>query len=325
MPSIEVSTFSDPYSYAADLRNGQYEVLCKSSRPFTAETIRFDLLPLWLKRERIDVPWIMRLAASKVPRAAIAFFDDANGAPLQVNGVSAGANDVWIVGPGTTHYSNDGASNIRTMSLPFDDVAAIARNMIDSNFEVPANSYVIRQAPATIDHLRALHSEAEDLARANPTLFANSSIAHSLEQELVQAMVGCLAVAAPAAARRQSRWHSRVMTRFENYLAARQCESIYLPEVCSAVGVSERTLRSYCHDAFGMGPIRYLWLRRMHLARRALLQADPVSASVTKVATDYGFWELGRFSVEYRSLFGESPSASLQRSTQGAPVGWNMH
>jgi AraC-like DNA-binding protein len=55
-------------------------------------------------------------------------------------------------------------------------------------------------------------------------------------------------------------------------------------------------------------------MRRMHLARRALRAADPAVATVTtQIATDYGFWELGRFSVGYRSLFGESPSASLRR------------
>ena len=63
-----------------------------------------------------------------------------------------------------------------------------------------------------------------------------------------------------------------------------------------------------------MGPKRYLLLRRMHLARRALLMADPATVTVTEIATNYGFWELGRFSVAYRSLFGESPLASLRRT-----------
>jgi AraC-like DNA-binding protein len=64
--------------------------------------------------------------------------------------------------------------------------------------------------------------------------------------------------------------------------------------------------------------MRYLWLRRMHLAHRALLDADPQTATVTAIATEHGFWELGRFSVEHRRLFGETPSACLQRRRNGA-------
>jgi AraC-like DNA-binding protein len=85
---------------------------------------------------------------------------------------------------------------------------------------------------------------------------------------------------------------------------------LYLAEICSAIDVAERTLRISCEEHLGMGPIRYLGLRRMHLVRRALLRADP-STTVTRIVTDHGFWELGRFAVAYRALFGESPSATL--------------
>ena len=69
-----------------------------------------------------------------------------------------------------------------------------------------------------------------------------------------------------------------------------------------------------------MGPVRYLWLRRMHLARAALMKGDPQTTSVTAVAVDHGFWELGRFAVAYRSLFGESPLATLRRVSDAPPA-----
>jgi AraC-like DNA-binding protein len=72
-----------------------------------------------------------------------------------------------------------------------------------------------------------------------------------------------------------------------------------------------------------MGPVRYLWLRRMYMARRALSLASEGAATVTSVAMANGFWELGRFSVAYRGLFGETPLATLRRPPDDAPASEN--
>ena len=50
------------------------------------------------------------------------------------------------------------------------------------------------------------------------------------------------------------------------------------------------------------------------LARRALRAADPRRTTVSAIALDCGFWELGRFAVAYRRTFGESPSDTLRYS-----------
>ena len=45
-----------------------------------------------------------------------------------------------------------------------------------------------------------------------------------------------------------------------------------------------------------------------------LTQADPRSNSVTETALEWGFSHLGRFSAEYRALFGELPSETLNQA-----------
>jgi AraC-like DNA-binding protein len=104
----------------------------------------------------------------------------------------------------------------------------------------------------------------------------------------------------------------RIVSRFKYFLAARWHERIGLAEICAAIGVSERKLRHCCGEVLGTSPIQYLWLQRMYLARLSLLTADPSTRTVTEIAIEYGFSELGRFSVDYRSLFGESPSVTLR-------------
>jgi AraC-like DNA-binding protein len=83
------------------------------------------------------------------------------------------------------------------------------------------------------------------------------------------------------------------------------------------------TLRAACEEHLGMGPIRYLALRRMHLVRRAQLRAVSSTTTVTRIAADRGFWELGRFATNYHSLFGEKPSVTLRRPAERTAINLN--
>ena len=127
-------------------------------------------------------------------------------------------------------------------------------------------------------------------------------------------MVRCLTEGMPAVNDNARHQRVPVMRRFERFLEENQGRPIYVAEICAAIGVADRTLRLHSLEHLGMSPHRYLWLRRMHLARRALALADPTTKTVTELANDRGFGELGRFSVTYRKLFGESPSATLRRA-----------
>jgi AraC-like DNA-binding protein len=85
-----------------------------------------------------------------------------------------------------------------------------------------------------------------------------------------------------------------------------------MPEICEQIGISDRTLRLACQEQLGMSPTQYVIRRRMWSVRRALQKADPKVTHVTEIATEHGFWELGRFAVKYRQIFGETPSVTLR-------------
>jgi AraC family ethanolamine operon transcriptional activator len=116
----------------------------------------------------------------------------------------------------------------------------------------------------------------------------------------------------PPAARVES-WSQRraAVRRVEEYLDAHERELPSLAELCSIAGTSERTLEYAFREQLGVSPVRYLRLRRLNAVRRELRAAEPGTARVTDVAMRWGFWQLGRFAVEYRALFGERPSQTL--------------
>jgi transcriptional regulator GlxA family with amidase domain len=159
--------------------------------------------------------------------------------------------------------------------------------------------------------LQRLHAAAGQLAENTPEIIAHPEAARGLEQTLVEALVGCLgdgSVGEDGSARRH---HSLIMRRFRRAVEENPDQPLYIPELCAAIGVSDRTLRVCCQEQLGMSPKRYLLLRRMQLARQALREGAPSMTTVTEIATQYGFWQFGRFAGAYKSLFGEAPSATL--------------
>jgi AraC-like DNA-binding protein len=84
------------------------------------------------------------------------------------------------------------------------------------------------------------------------------------------------------------------MRRFRRIVEENPDQALYIAEICKVIRVSDRTLRMVCQGHLGIGPKRYLLLRRMHLARRALRETASDMASVTDIATRYGFWHLAR-------------------------------
>jgi AraC-like DNA-binding protein len=159
--------------------------------------------------------------------------------------------------------------------------------------------------------LRA-QTAASNLAENSPHLLANAEVARALKQSLIGATTACLSDPDACDEKWSQQTHDTIMRRFRRVLEEHPNRPIYLPEICAAMGVPERTLRLCCQEQLAMSPKQYLLRRRMHLVRRALLAAM-TEATVTEIATRFGFWHLSRFSANYQTIFGEFPSTTLAR------------
>jgi AraC-like DNA-binding protein len=308
MPSSAVRKFADADAYAAWIRGAVADLTVTRSGDFNAKLTRIDLHHLWMQRYSDSLPRILDLRNLTEGRSYI-IFRRRPGPSLVQSGIEVRSSAILRFGQAREFYQRSaGAANFGTMSLPIGEMEAIG---VDPT--PPLDATLVNSPPEALASLRRVHAAAGRLAEDAPEIIANPDAARGLEQALIEAFVECLDHRHEHPDRSAQGQHAIVMRRFRRVLEENPEQPIYIPEICKAIRVAERTLRVCCHEHLGMSPKRYLVLRRMHLARRALRAAAPEATSVTDVAMRYGFWQLGRFAGEYRSLFGETPSATFHR------------
>jgi AraC-like DNA-binding protein len=193
------------------------------------------------------------------------------------------------------------------------DFARFTDGLIGSNFSLPAGVQLWHVAPSALRSFTRLYLATIHANSAHPIAPAYVDAARDLEHELTSALLECLSgqpLKAPTAKRQR---HLTLMTRFEAVLRAQpDCLPVAV-NVCTALGVSLRTLQTCCRKHLGMPPGRYFHFRQLHRVHHALRGADPTRTTVSAIARRYGVTELGRFAGNYRALFGEHPSATMQR------------
>lgn len=104
----------------------------------------------------------------------------------------------------------------------------------------------------------------------------------------------------------------RDVRRAIDYIEAHLKTSFAIADMVKATGIAGRTLFKQFRDFKGVSPMSYARNARYREVREALLRAEP-EQSVTDIAIRWGFTHMGRFSIEYRRRFGESPSQTLKR------------
>lgn len=90
-------------------------------------------------------------------------------------------------------------------------------------------------------------------------------------------------------------------------------EDICADDLQRVAGVSKTKLYEEFQQHYGTTPLAFLRKYRLQQIHKVLTQTANEKVSISKLAYDWGFNHLGRFSQEYRDEFGENPSETKRK------------
>jgi AraC-like DNA-binding protein len=312
MPSITTLTTDDVDELLMALHPVGKPLTITGRGDFTAELTRIEFHHLWMQRSRESLPrcWGVEMSPT---RTGICF-PTAPGPAISWRGVELAADEVLPLSASAYgQHMLSGRTDWGSMSLLNEQLASASLAIAGRDLTPRDNAAGIGVPAPAMARLRRLHAAVIQVAETAPEIIECPDVERGLEQTVVKAMIACLDTSDVREDTANIRRDAAIIRRFCKVAEARANEALYLSEVCGSIGVNARTLSICCQEHFGVSPRRFLVLRRLHLAQRALHAANPVTGRVTEIATRYGFWELGRFSAYYKGVFGESPSTTLQR------------
>jgi len=311
MAASGTATFDNPADYQAAFGDTSLKLTLTGGGNFKARLTWLNLRYLRVVRGRENLP---RIAYISLPPERVVFSFPTGTAPAVWSGLKLRFGDILFRSRGQrTHRWAAGESQWGHISLPPEQFAACGKALTGMEMALPPDGRVLRPSGGAAARFLRLHSRVCRLAETRHELIKHPEVARALEQELLHALVNCLAADDANSDLKTRRHHADIMVRFEDALSAHIGPQLNMPELCATLGVSGRTLRVCCHEFLGVSPTRYHLWRRLNTVRSALLRADPATACVGAIARSCDFFELGRFAATYRIAFGELPSTTLRR------------
>lgn len=114
---------------------------------------------------------------------------------------------------------------------------------------------------------------------------------------------------------RRPNLHNRmtIVRKFNDKVNERIDTVVRIPELCTELSVSQRTLEYLIKGEVGMTPKQFSNVLRLNAVRRELLKRSTDNQTIIQIANIFGISHLGRFAAAYQRQFGELPSDTLRR------------
>ena len=230
--------------------------------------------------------------------------------------ISLDYNSTYIIASDEPiHYRFQGNSNHITVAIDKQMLNAYAQKLVNGQQEreLTLHPQLLWRTPEAASFRRYLVFISQELGRGG-SLFHSSLIVTEMQNTIFSMLLSlCDHNYLPLEKQLEEACLPAYVRQAREYIDANLDQPVSLADITAAAGVHVTTLLKGFRQHYEISPIAYLKRQRLEAARRTLIAAEPLTASVTEVATQWGFFHLGRFARDYRQFFGELPSETLKQ------------
>jgi AraC family ethanolamine operon transcriptional activator len=303
--AINVSEARDADLHASNLTNWQQEYDQTSRGRFYGSIVELPFEGLQVFREHTNQALQQKCVVwPNSVWLGIPLADQAEG---RINGLAVQPNTI-MCRPGDCHFELTTPQDYNLYGLVVDHQALMkvaAIHGVTLNWQELTEHGRLGVPDKTLGEVRFL------LARLLSN--QNAGAAVRLQHDIVMmALLEVLKVETPQPVKTQSYVHRKsVVDCARHFLDHHLDTPVTVTQLCEIANVSRRTLQYSFESILGMSPIQYLRISRLNGVRRELINADHTQ-SVSDIAVRWGFWHLSQFAKDYRQLFDERPSDTLE-------------
>lgn len=306
MPEGGSSIFTDADGYQAVIQD-ILDLLVLQPRAFHARLTWVDLPNLQLLRAKEQSARVgfMRLPSDQV----FVTFPTGSDSTLYYGDAALGFGDLMLHSRGEhLHQRTTAACEWGSIAITPAALSEFGKILAGRELVAPPVGRVLRPRLADGRRLERLHRRVCNVVERNLDNISHREVVRALEQDLIWALISCLASGKMQQHRQDSAERQDPLAAFEAILAKEPDRLLSTREICASLGTSETAFRAKCSQALGMGPGRYQRLRRLKSVRKELLQGKSASeGAVERTVIRYGFANLHRFVTEYWRFYGEMP------------------
>jgi AraC family transcriptional regulator, ethanolamine operon transcriptional activator len=288
--------------------------------PFNGELTFISLGPVLVCRGKFDQPLLQHVAG---PRGCLIVNRPGRGsAPLRHLGHEVEDDECFIGGPASEGEAvGTGIQFPTALSVRLDAWQTAGEWLRESELLSARGTTLRRTGLAWANAFLDGMTWIVDAIRQYPDMIAQVEVRASMADQLL-VRVNALGTADLSVRQdRHARLHRRMaVERARDYIHRNLTEPIRLSSLCHYARTEARALEYGFLDVVGLSPMQYVRTTRLHRARRLLRSIVVSYRSISEIALDSGFWHLSQFAVDYKALFGESPSMTFRRTQAELPL-----